>query len=308
MNILKLSTASKIGDWLSTVNSIVEYIKNASEIFVNKDELTELKNQLSLLEEKYKEQESILEEKANRSDIKEVKIPKQNISEEDARNLIVDMKKAEKDISCLKDGLDTSVSSLKAEFENKIYLNSIEQVKELSRISTNISKKITTIKKSLIDIMYPVGSVYITLNEDNPEDLFGGVWEKIKDRFLLASGDAEVGEEGGQRTQTLSVENIPSHSHSISVDGVPNHSHNLGTLKGSYRCYHEDENGKFVGAIEHKVTKKAENSPIGALNFIGNLSEAGKHTHTATIEETGEGKEFDILPPYVIVHMWKRIS
>lgn len=41
----------------------------------------------------------------------------------------------------------------------------------------------------LSDIIYPVGSIYISVNSTNPSVYFGGSWEQIKDRFLLACGD-----------------------------------------------------------------------------------------------------------------------
>ena len=40
-----------------------------------------------------------------------------------------------------------------------------------------------------IDIFYPVGSIYMSVNDTSPNLLFGGKWEPIKDKFLLASGD-----------------------------------------------------------------------------------------------------------------------
>lgn len=51
-------------------------------------------------------------------------------------------------------------------------------------MSANKICKLTTIK----DEIYPVGSIYVCLSEINPEELFGGSWERIENRFLLASG------------------------------------------------------------------------------------------------------------------------
>lgn len=41
---------------------------------------------------------------------------------------------------------------------------------------------------NLLDIVYPVGSVYITFNSVNPSNSVGGTWEKIEDKFLQSSG------------------------------------------------------------------------------------------------------------------------
>ena len=66
--------------------------------------------------------------------------------------------------------------------------------------------------------MYPVGSIYLSINSINPGILFGGTWEQIKDSFLLAAGDIhEAGEIGGEETHTLTVEEIPSHTHKFII-------------------------------------------------------------------------------------------
>lgn len=63
-------------------------------------------------------------------------------------------------------------------------------------------------------IAYPVGSIYIAYNHTNPGTLFGGTWERITGGFLWASqaGDT-IGQTGGEKTVTLTANQIPSHNH-----------------------------------------------------------------------------------------------
>ena len=42
---------------------------------------------------------------------------------------------------------------------------------------------------NLLDIIYPVGSVYITFSDVSPVDSVGGSWEKIDGKFLQSSSD-----------------------------------------------------------------------------------------------------------------------
>lgn len=63
-------------------------------------------------------------------------------------------------------------------------------------------------------IAYPVGSIYISYSHTNPGTLFGGTWERLTGGFLWASqaGDT-IGQTGGERTHTLTVNELPSHNH-----------------------------------------------------------------------------------------------
>lgn len=61
-----------------------------------------------------------------------------------------------------------------------------------------------------------VGSIYITTSDTNPQAIFGGTWEKITDRFLVGAGSAYgLNTTGGENTHTLTVAEMPTHSHSV---------------------------------------------------------------------------------------------
>lgn len=63
-------------------------------------------------------------------------------------------------------------------------------------------------------IAYPVGSIYIAYNHTNPGTLFGGTWERLTGGFLWASQSTDtIGQTGGERTVTLTANQIPSHNH-----------------------------------------------------------------------------------------------
>ena len=84
-------------------------------------------------------------------------------------------------------------------------------------------------QRSLVDIIYPVGSIYMSANSVSPATLFGGVWEAISGRFLLASGGAyATGSRGGNDTISLGVEQMPRHTHTASTASYL-HSHDTTT-------------------------------------------------------------------------------
>ena len=76
---------------------------------------------------------------------------------------------------------------------------------------------------SLLDV-YPVGSVYISVLAANPSTLFGGTWVAIGSGKTLVGIDSSdtdfdaLEETGGSKTHTLTVDEMPAHTHSMSIE------------------------------------------------------------------------------------------
>lgn len=74
--------------------------------------------------------------------------------------------------------------------------------------------------KSLLDYLHPVGSIYQSTDPTSPADLFGGTWEQIKDRFLLAAGDSHAaGSTGGEEEHVLTAAEMANHTHGYDYTG-----------------------------------------------------------------------------------------
>ena len=73
----------------------------------------------------------------------------------------------------------------------------------------------------LVDLVYPVGSYYWSSVSTNPGTIFGGTWEQIKDKFVLAVGDTYTAVDitGGEATHTLTVQEMPGHTHASGDSG-----------------------------------------------------------------------------------------
>lgn len=72
--------------------------------------------------------------------------------------------------------------------------------------------------KSLLDLTYPVGSVYSSTNQTDPSDLFGGTWKSLEGMVLVGvdSNDDDFSESkktGGEKTHTLTESEMPNHHH-----------------------------------------------------------------------------------------------
>nr|DAM44134.1 MAG TPA: baseplate protein [Caudoviricetes sp.] len=93
-----------------------------------------------------------------------------------------------------------------------VYYRSLAEIKADIGASSGGGADISTI----LSKVYPVGSIYMSVNSVSPATLFGGTWERIKDQFLLAAGDKyAAGKTGGEATHTLTENEIPAHRHSI---------------------------------------------------------------------------------------------
>ena len=84
-----------------------------------------------------------------------------------------------------------------------------------------------TLLKSFLLAAHPVGSYYWSSDGTSPATLFGGTWTQITGRFLLAAGGGyAVNATGGEAAHTLSVAEMPSHTHSYAYftnwSGHPN--------------------------------------------------------------------------------------
>lgn len=83
-------------------------------------------------------------------------------------------------------------------------------------------------KTSVLDVVYPVGSIYISTSATSPATLFGvGIWERIgAGRCLIdAGGDFAPGSTGGAGTHSLTVNEMPAHNHVGSTDSAGAHAH-----------------------------------------------------------------------------------
>lgn len=146
------------------------------------------------------------------------------------------------------------------------------------------------IAQELLDIIYPVGSVYLTINDVNPQTLFGGTWEKISGGYLYAAGSTSLGKTTysgwGAQSTTLTVDQIPKHGHWIlALNKNPN-----GYNYSSHMDY-DSPGAKSVIDFSHTLNPDER----GWGNSVGMQMTGGDQGHTHNIAT-------------VDVFMWKRTA
>lgn len=193
----------------------------------------------------------------------------------------------------------------------------------------------------IIDLIYPVGSIYMSVESTDPATLIPGTtWVRIKDRFLMAAGDTySAGDTGGAATHTMTTDEMPSHNHTFTGSAVTsggisaNHTHTgtSGTESQGHthsgpshyhqipRSYMGLEGGSLsiIGGTQPAPTESAGTGATGGVSAnhthtltTGNQSAGHTHSVTASgsIGNAGSGNAFSILPPYLAVYMWKRTA
>ncbi len=133
-----------------------------------------------------------------------------------------------------------------------------------------------------IDLIYPVGSIYLTVNNVNPTNLFGGTWEQIRDKFLLSAGT-----------------NYPAGS----IGGNATHTHNLGNAYAmiSYDWINNENRLMFQGRVQSFSASRYTNTTAPA--FVDGALTCPTATNLGGTTDASSN-----LPPYISVYVWKRIS
>lgn len=143
--------------------------------------------------------------------------------------------------------------------------------------------------QAVADMVYPVGSIYMSVNPANPGALFGGMWERIKDTFLLSAGDTyAAGETGGEAEHILTVGEMPSHKHP--------------TYNGDGWALFEMHRDGTVAR-----TQVAASSSSKKYTFTATDSNDIQWPYNGTYN-AGGGAAHNNMPPYLTVYMWKRTA
>lgn len=156
----------------------------------------------------------------------------------------------------------------------------------------NVNGNLTVNDNNFLDLVYPVGSIYMSVNSTNPGTLFGGSWSRIQDTFLLAAGSSyAAGSTGGEATHTLTVDEMPAHIHNASTNRAGSHSHSFDG---------RSSNGKYGPSAESFASSDDARTLY--------TSSAGAHEHIVTINSSGGGDAHNNMPPYLAVFVWERVS
>ena len=181
----------------------------------------------------------------------------------------------------------------------------------------DIDTGITNIRQ-IFDLIYPVGSYYMSSSATNPGTLFGGTWEQITDRMIMAAGSTyAAGTTGGSDTHTHTTE-----GHTLTVAEIPAHTHTRGTMEitGTFQvdpdqgwCRIHNPSGAFTADITNKRTT---GGAVGSTDvytravFTASRSWAGETSSVGSnaSHNHGDTGSSSNLPPYIVAYIWRRTA
>lgn len=129
----------------------------------------------------------------------------------------------------------------------------------------------------LLKYIYPVGSIYMSVNATSPATFIGGTWERIQGRFLWgADSTITAGEEGGEQNHTLVEKEMPKHRH--------------------YGVFRRDNSWCIL----------TEYDGGGSIGYKHGEGPVEKKAIDLMTEQAGGNAPHNNMPPYLSVYIWKR--
>lgn len=148
----------------------------------------------------------------------------------------------------------------------------------------------------LLQMIYPVGSIYMSTNNVSPQTFIGGTWVLIQGKFLLAAGDGyTAGDTGGEASHTLTAAESGQKAVTTATDGA--HKHPLlmkyrssGVGGGNVAYFHGDGDKSYDGFS------------------TGSISQEYTGAHSHSISGSNATNAHNNMPPYLVVYVWTRTA
>lgn len=136
--------------------------------------------------------------------------------------------------------------------------------------------------------LFPIGYIYISIDATNPSRYFGGTWEQIKGKSLIAVDENDSDFELPELT-----------------GGTKDHTHQYGVWHGEYYA-----GISKIGTINYPDGSRNWGNANGQITIEVNNGNTLSYTqrNMAKFESQANTSQVKNLPPYLTVYMWKRVS
>ena len=151
----------------------------------------------------------------------------------------------------------------------------------------------TTSFQSLLNAVYPIGSVYFSVNDTDPSVLFRGSWRRIgQGRFIASVGE---GDDGIDKETIFAGETIGSYRHTLTTDEIPSHNHT------------PSDNLDFPYVVTWWQKGTINRQEAGSKNN-SSYSFPSRRPEAQELSQTGGDLPHNNIPPAFGLYVWERIS
>ena len=189
----------------------------------------------------------------------------------------------------------------------------------LEAIHKYIMKSCNEAIKASINTFYPVGTIYMSATNINPSTFLGGTWEAWGSGRVPVGVDESdpnfdtVEKTGGASTHTLTIDQMPSHTHDQNSHTHKQSAHSHGAGNGSsyyFSTYTGTRSTELIGSISGDGWEISQVAEDGIWNGSKNTATATatNNATTATNKNTGGDGAHNNLQPYITCYMWKRTA
>lgn len=183
---------------------------------------------------------------------------------------------------------DGSGSNVLSDVSTTAQVTRGEPVFDWSNDDFNVNGELRIKGTSFLESIYPVGSIYMSVNNTDPGTIFGGTWKRFAEGKTLigvSSSDSDFNapsKSGGEKTHTLTVSEMPKHNHT------------------------------FTGYGKADALQKSNYLSLGGTTYdqYPGIPMGGTWTSDGyvRIDETGGGASHNNMPPYITCYMWVRTA
>ena len=193
-------------------------------------------------------------------------------------------------------------TSLKQEFASRMDASDQKMTAKDAELQAQIDA--ISAKVNSVDTYYPIGSLYLSLSNENPGNIWGGSWQLVaQGQSLMGSGNGfALGTSGGSYDYTLTQANLPNYNLTVNDPGHghsvndPGHAHSYTTLSGTDVA---DRYPSFTALT-------------GTAGATTSYSQTGISINGSTtgisVNSGGADQAFSLLSPYLVVNVWKRVA
>ena len=181
---------------------------------------------------------------------------------------------------------------------------------EKEKVGVYSEEDIGVLMRQILLSVYPVGAIYMSVDNTDPAELFGGTWVRWGAGRVPVSVNESgtefrtVEKTGGAVSITLTQAQIPAHIHT-----VPAHGHTaVASNAGAHSHHTQRTQNAQTGGTGHLAQ--------GSVDSSTHTSTDGEHTHEITVyprdafgtTSTGGSAGHSNLQPYITCYMWKRTA